>query len=591
MLNLGVNNSFADNGSNNEKIAFFDKLSNKIQSQDMSVVKKYFDNQYDSTAGFYTGHKLNISDDEAHDIVVPSTFIAKSKRMMQYRAMADFNEVGDAIDEIADAHITSHDDGKFAKAVIKSGSGLNDNAIKEVEKNSERYLALFDFENNIYEYARKLVIEGQLCWENIVPDNVDDMELGVVDVRFMPTETYEFAFDVTSKEKTGIVVNQDTSASTKAVMETLSNPSGIGGNSGYDNARNLNCSELIANQKGVYLPYSQITYIDSGIYNQTGLMVYPPLERARRAYNQLQLVEDSFLIYRIARAPMRHVFNVGVGGLSRSKAEQRVKQLSQSFSSKKMYDPATGTIVGHYDPYSMMENIWLAQGKDGNGVKIESVGGDAEWKNFDDLYYFLRKLYRALKVPSSRFIPGESGTVKEVKTTDGIDYEEYKFAKFIVRLLTCFKRGLKEGLINHLKMVGCWDTNDLNPSMIDIDIKAPSEYEIYKKQKAVEMRTDMYEKMAKIEGVSQRMSMKKYLGFNDEEIKENKKYYEREMLEKAKFETRLEEIKKGKSKGIEEEFGDADMGGLDAGEVDELDDEIPPTEDVVEAEETIEEVE
>ena len=527
-------------GLNNDKIELFNKIASKAKTQSMSVIKNFFDQQHNVSSYYYSGHLLNLSGDA--DIVVSHAINTKPARIADYRQMSNYNEIGDAVDEIADAHMTTSADNKFVNIGI-TGKPLNDMMMKEVEDEANHFFGLFNFEDNIFEYARRLTIEGELCWENIV--STDDPSKGFIDVRYIPNETFEFAYDTNKRAKTCIAVVSDSPASDPSVLQTK-RESGFGYNQ-MNSSTSLNCYSQVSAGKVVYLPFEQITYINSGIYDGTGLIVYPALERARRAYNQLQLIEDAVLVYRLVRAPVRNVFNVDCGKMSPQKAEQHVRNLAHNFTSKKQYDPATGSISGAYDPFSILENVWIPKSADSSGVTISSIGGEAKWGELDDLNYFLRKLYRALKIPSSRFISGSSGESpdKSYQYSGEISYDEYRFAKYINRSLTCLVRGLKEALINHLKLTGTWQRAGLNAQNLRVIIPPPADIEIYKTQKLLETKISNYNNII---GSSSKISIEfaqsKILGLSKRDIEENRRMLKQEMIDDAILEFKLDTLKK-----------------------------------------------
>jgi hypothetical protein len=537
---FGIKNN--NNGTNNSNIDLFEKISQKAKTQDMSVVKQYFDDQWTASSFYGSGHPLNLNGDANLRIALNAG--TKQARISNYRMISNYNEVGEAVDEIADAHMTSHSDGTFVKLAFRDIE-LSDIAAKELQNQANHYFGLFDFPDNIYEYARKLTVEGELAFENIVDKK--DISKGIIDIRYLATETYEFAFDTKAKRKTGLAVMASNPES-DADIQSINRNSGTAYGGSPVRTENLNCHAQISAGKIVYLPFEQVTYINSGIYDRTGLIVFPALERARRAYNQLQLIEDAVLIYRWVRSPVRNVFTVDCGKMPPNKAKEYVRELSKSFTSKRTYDPASGSIVGTYDPFTIMENVWIPKGSDGKGVDIGQIGGTASWGQLDDLDYFLRKLYRALKVPASRMLnagEGSAGT-KTIQLSEEITYEEYRFAKYIVRSLSCFARGLKDGLITHLKLTGAWESNKLKEHNILIDIAPPAEIEIYRRMKLLEQKLDLYGKW-KGSGLSQKLGKERILGFSQTEISDDISAWKAEQTAEILYNAKLNELKrKGK---------------------------------------------
>lgn len=534
MFGFGKKN---DADLNNPSIELFDKLSQKAKTQDLSVVKQYFDDQWGVSSYYSSGHPLNLAG--GGTIQVPGVSGTKASRIANYRMISNYNEVGEAVDEIADAHMTSHSDGSFVKLIL-NGIQLSDIQTKEIQEEANVYFGHFRFTDNIYEYARKLTVEGELAFENIVDPQQPDR--GIVDIRYLPTETYEFAVDVRARRKVGLAVFSDSAEANPDVMQVYRN-AGTSYNGSAVRTENLNCAAQIVAGKIVFLPFEQVTYINSGIYDQTGLIVYPALERARRAYNQLQLIEDAVLIYRWVRSPVRNVFSVDCGKMPPVRAKEYVRELSKSFSSKRSYDPATGSIVGTYDPFTIMENVWIPKSAEGTGVSVSQIGGQASWGQLEDLDYFLKKLYRALKVPASRMLTsgGEAAGTRVVQYSEEITYEEYRFAKYIVRSLACFSRGLKEGLITHLKLTGAWQRHGLSEHNIMISIAPPAEIEIYRRMKLLDQKLDLFGKWVE-NGLSAELGKERILGFSQPEIAIDRTRWENEQIRNTLFDARIKKV-------------------------------------------------
>ena len=174
----------------------------------------------------------------------------------------------------------------------------------------------------------------------------------------------------------------------------------------------------------IALPMKQITHINSGTFDQGGIIVVPLLEKARRAYRQLMSIEDAIIIYRLIRAPERLVFNVDVGQASVAKAEQLLNRMKEQYNVKHMYDPSVGSVTTNYDPHSMLENFWFSKPANSTGTEVSSIAGGQNLGQLDDLLYFQKKLYTALKVPYSR----RDSTAGIIQNNDDITPEELRFA-------------------------------------------------------------------------------------------------------------------------------------------------------------------
>jgi len=287
------------------------------------------------------------------------------------------------------------------------------------------------------------------------------------------------------------------------------------------------------------LPFEQLTYIDSGIYNQDHRVVYSPLERAKRPFNQLKLIEDAILIYRVSRSPEKYVFNVDVGKMSKQKGEEEVARLMKQFGTKKTYDPNTGTVGKCYDPMQITENFWFVKGADSQGIQISPLQANHNFGNLDDLDYFIKKLLRSLNIPISRFF-GEQSALINNGDDQGITADELNFAKFIMKLQNKFAYGLLDGAITHLKYTGLWDLYKLSKNKLKIIINPPVEYVQYRRQKLLESKTTMLKSVLGEEATSnifsEELALELFMGWDKDKIKRNKELKFKETIENARIE-------------------------------------------------------
>lgn len=291
--------------------------------------------------------------------------------------------------------------------------------------------------------------------------------------------------------------------------------------------------------KCIVLPFEQLTYIDSGIYNTDHRVVYSPLERAKRPFNQLKLIEDAILIYRVSRSPEKYVFNVDVGKMSKQKGEEEVGKLMKQFGTKKTYDPNTGTVGKAYDPMQMTENFWFVKSADSQGIQISPLQANHNFGNLDDLDYFIKKLLRALNIPISRFF-GEQAALINNGDDQGITSDELNFAKFIMKLQNKFAYGLLDGAITHLKYTGLWDLYKLSKNKLKIIINPPVEYVQYRRQKLLESKTTMLKTVLGEEATSnifsEELALELFMGWDKDKIERNKQLKFKETIENAKRE-------------------------------------------------------
>lgn len=302
----------------------------------------------------------------------------------------------------------------------------------------------------------------------------------------------------------------------------------------------LNCYEELLDEKCIVLPFEQLTYIDSGIYNNDYRQVYSVLERAKRPFNQLRLIEDAIMIYRVSRSPEKYVFNVDIGKMGKARGEMEVAKLKKQFGTKKNYDPMTGTIGKAYDPMQISENFWFCKGSDSQGITVSPLQSNHNFGNLDDLEYFQKKLLRSLNIPTARFFGEATATLTHQGDEGGITAEELNFAKFLMSLQRRFALGLLNGAIIHLKYTGLWDIYKLTRDMVKIIINPPAEYVTYRRQKLLESKVGMLKAVFENEKISNLFSseiaLELFMGWNKDQIQKNKELKFKEIIEEAKIE-------------------------------------------------------
>ena len=203
-----------------------------------------------------------------------------------------------------------------------------------------------------------------------------------------------------------------------------------------------------SNTGGVQISTDAIAYCTSGLVDQTHNQVLSYLHKAIKPVNQLRMVEDAVVIYRIVRAPERRIFYIDVGNLPKIKAEQYLRDVMARYRNKLVYDASTGEIRDDRNYMSMLEDFWLPRREGGRGTEITTLPGGQNLGEIADIEYFQRKLYRSLNVPISRL---ESGTGFNLGRAAEISRDEVKFTKFVGRLrkkfTTLFHDLLKTQLI------------------------------------------------------------------------------------------------------------------------------------------------
>ena len=376
----------------------------------------------------------------------------KIARLRDYRVMAAFSEVSEALDEICDEAINKNENGEIV-LLEYTKEKFKTEVKKEIDEEFDKIINYFELERKGWEYFRSVLVDGELYWENII--HKEREEEGVLGVVSVPTELIDPIFgNVQNMMIKGFLLR-------KPIFDKT-NPSKI-----MDYA-------LIPMDK------NQVTYVNSGIWNENKTMRVPFIENARRSYRQLSLIEDSIVIYRLARAPERLVFNVDVGTMPAPKAEAYLRKMIQDYWSKRTFDMDQSGQVNKFNPQSYLDNYWFAKRQGSEGTDVKSLPAGQALNSLPDLDYFLIKLYKALKVPVNRISP-------ESAYNDGMSIlrEELKFANFIRRLQSQFSESIKNTFIVHLRLKGLWDKYDIKETDFNLNFVPPVNfYEMREAQKA-----------------------------------------------------------------------------------------------------------
>lgn len=462
---------------------------------------------------------------------VPSN---KPERLAQYRQIASFDECAFCIEEIADDFLHDNESGDFIRLDINTSNKHKLNSTQEdvLQNEFQKFISLFDFRNNGFQYMKQLVIEGEVAWENIINPKLP--ELGIIGVRPLQNDFYDILIDDTAR-KIGIVFNKR--ALQDHVREIVS--------PGYYNSTPA-FGSLVNNGYNVYNSYNkddcvvmlwpQITYVSSSDTSSDQLIVYPLIEKCKQPYYQLALLEDSAVILRVTRAPERLLFNIDTGGMPDRQAEEYVRRFGNDLKQKKVALPGANDGSGAgvpntgmrnaYNPSTMLESWIFAKSEANGGTTVSTVGSSAAYDQIEDIKFFTKKLFKAFKVPWSRF---ETPT-GEHKNDDSISYEEFGFSRQSIRLQRLFARGLTSSFKTHLRLRGIWDEYGINDKDFSISFTPPVLYDIFHIQRLQEFRMGAYSACADREEMSKIMAMKKILHWTDAEIQENYENLNREAI-------------------------------------------------------------
>lgn len=415
----------------------------------------------------------------------------KEGRLRDYRIMAAYSEIAEALDEICDEVINPDLDGKLVKLQFNNVDLSVDDKDRILDE-FDRFVDYFDFKQRGWQYFRQLLVEGEIFFELIVhEDYIKDGVLGVIN---LPAEVIDPVYNnIQNMLIKGFIYRKP--------IFSITNPNKV------------ERIDLIPMNE------NQVVYVNSGVFNDTRDFVLPFLENARRPYRQLSLIEDSIVIYRLVRAPERLVFNVDVGSMAPPKAEAYLRKLIQNYWSRKTFDLDQNDVVKKFNPQSMLDAFWFAKRQGSEGTTVSQLNGASNLGELADLHFFIKKLYRALKVPAARIDPDD-------RTVDSstILQDELKFARFVIRQQQRFASGLKRGFITHLKLTGLYDELELNETNIELEFNVPTNFYEIRETQRLELKAQNFNNLSSSEFVSTTFAQKKYLGWKDRDILANREF-------------------------------------------------------------------
>lgn len=343
----------------------------------------------------------------------------ESSLISNYREIAKSPEIDLALQEILNEVLIFDVDNKKAFEIFfddQVEQPISENIKKKILNEFNNVYKLLEFEKNGYEIFRKWYVDSKLFVLKLVAEK-DQRKNGISKILFIdPLKIKKVSVIPKADEQNGLI---DLSKIEKYYIFT-------------DKSE----SNSLLFQKGYRIDEEWVSYIDSGWYEEESNQVLGFLYKAIVPFNNLRLMEDSLLIYRVARAPERRAFYIDVGNLPKNKAEEYIKALMNKFKTKLVYDSKTGTILDKKNVLSMVEDLWLPR-REGRGTEIETLPGGENLGVTEDIKYFKKKLYQSLNVPLSRFDDDQNSVFQFGKTNE-INRDEYRFKKFIDKLRNRF---------------------------------------------------------------------------------------------------------------------------------------------------------
>ena len=442
---------------------------------------------YVTAAGTHYGQYLNIDGDDAKD---------NYNLIMKYRGVAMHPEVDAAIEDIVNESVTNSEQTQSID-INMDKLEVSDKIKKTIKEEFDNIYGMLNFHELGHDIFRRWYIDGRI-YHHLVVDETN-LKAGIQEIR---------PIDAAKMRKVKQVKKRKDPETGVQLIEKV------------DEYYIYNEKPGSSHQySGVKLSLDSVSYCTSGLLDENRKKIVSWLHKALKPINQLRMMEDALVIYRLARAPERRMFYIDVGNLPRGKAEQYMKDIMARYRNKLVYDAKTGEIRDDRKHQSMIEDFWLPRREGGRGTEITTLPGGQNLGEIEDIVYFQKRMYRSLNVPINRL---EQEAQFSLGRSSEINRDELKFQKFIDRLRMKFATIFYDILEKQLVLKGI--ITDQDWSMMKNDIQ----FDFVRDNHFAELRDAeiLREKLQTLEQVNQFVGdyfskewiQKNVLYFNDEDI-------------------------------------------------------------------------
>ena len=449
---------------------------------------------YVSASGSYFGQYIDLEGTGAKD---------NQELIKKYRSMAEHPECDAAIEDIINESIVSSE--------LESTVSINldkveaaDKIKKTITEEFNNVVSMLNFEEYGHDMFRSWYVDGRIYHHLVV--NESNLKAGIQEVRPVDATKIRKVKEVKYKK--------DPKTGAKIVDKT---------NDFYV------YQERAGANNGIKLTSDSVSYVTSGLLDTSKKRVLSYLHKAMKPVNQLRMMEDSLVIYRMARAPERRIFYIDVGNLPKGKAEQHLKDIMSRYRNKIVYDANSGEVKDDRKHMSMLEDFWLPRREGGRGTEISTLPGGENLGQIDDIIYFQKKLYRSLNVPLNRL---EQESQFSLGRSTEINRDEVKFMKFIDRLRKKFSHLFIGILKKQLILKGVCTEQDWESwkSEIQVDFSRDNHFTEMKDAELLRERLQTMDQISSYVGeyFSREWVMKNVMMFNDEDIDDMSKQVETE---------------------------------------------------------------
>ena len=421
----------------------------------------------------------------------------------RYRDIAQQAECDTAIEDIVNEGIVSNQNDQ-AIEISLDRLHYPDKIKRKIRTEFDEVLRLLNFEQKGHDIFRRWYVDGRIFYHKVI--DTKNPRKGITELRYIDATKIKKVREVQKKvdpKHHGVEIAEKIDEYFVYNEKGLTGPGGIGSN------------------QGIKIAPDAITYVPSGLIEGNGGRVLSYLHKAIKPVNQLRMIEDALVIYRISRAPERRIFYIDVGNLPKIKAEQYLKDVMNRYRNKLVYDANTGEIRDDRNHMSMLEDFWLPRREGGRGTEITTLPGGSNLGEIDDIQYFRTKLYRSLNVPISR-LEAESGF--SLGRSTEITRDELKFTKFVQRIRKKFSPIFTDILKTQLLLKGIIAPEDWSKIQehIQYDYLADGHFAELKDAELLENRLNQLQTVESYIGTffSKEYVLRKVLHMTDSEIQE-----------------------------------------------------------------------
>jgi hypothetical protein len=428
-----------------------------------------------------------------------------AQQIKQYRGMALHPEVDAALEDIVNEAISASSNEQPVSLILDKVK-ISDSIKKQMVEEFDHIVSMLDFKEHGHDMFKRWYIDGRMYHHLVVDEK--NLKAGIQEIR---------PIDAAKTRKIKQITKKKDPLTGASIIEKV-------------DEFFLYQEKPGTSTTGIKLSADSVSYVTSGLLDEDRKKVVSHLHKALKPVNQLRMMEDSLVIYRLARAPERRIFYIDVGNLPRGKAEEYMKGIMSRYRNKLVYDANTGAIRDDRKHMSMLEDFWLPRREGGRGTEISTLSGGENLGQIEDVIYFQKRLYRSLNVPVNRL---EQENTFSVGRSTEITRDELKFHKFIERIRNRFNHLFYNILKKQLIIKGIITEQDWDDWKNDLTVDYINDNHFTELRDAEILR----DRMQNLDQISQHIGqyfskewvMKNVLQMDDDDIKQMKKEMDEEL--------------------------------------------------------------